>query len=318
MRFTFITILSCFMALKSFSANFEIKSYRFHSHIRENYDRLVLEMAKINGTETPLVKVTNESASEALIEIQNAKLVGAIPESSINNSFMATSRYLGPITFNNDSPANSFSIKLWLKKTDSDVDAFWQDAAGKLVVDVYPKNSLRAKGLNQLHDNRNTASVSAPKIKCNNEELPKYLCFPASARVGLKVKFDVSPYLKTKIQAIPVQLGTIATSSSFSSQDAIVCYPSIARVTPSFTFEAFVEPEQLSNEVFHNEQPMPQTNISNPESLLRQPTSNVQSTEGINTVRENEEDEDALPVAPPPSTSKQLPPSMLLSPKVNN
>ncbi len=303
MRLMLITLITFFMAFKVFSANFEIKGYRFHTHSTEDYDRLVLDMS--GSSETPVIKVNSDSGSEALIEVQNAKLMGVVPESSINNSYVSTSRYLGPINISTESPSGGFTIKLWLKKPNTKIDAFWHTNPSRLVIDVYPQNSLRAKGMEKSR-NRKLAASSTNKPYCKSEELPKYLCFPAGARVGLKVKFDVSPYLKTTIQSIPVQLG--AVSDSLSGQDAIVCYPSIARVTPSFTFEPFVEPEQI-NETSRLESSTPQANAV-PQELLRQPSSKTQSLEGVNNAIESEDE--LLPIAPPPPSGQQLPPALLL------
>lgn len=207
----------------------EIKEYRFQRHPRHGYDRLVLEFYRrdSNSSAEPTVQVSRESATTSTITIQNAVLVGAIPESLINDSFVGKSKYLGPISVNMETTGDSFSLRGELKTSSATLKAFWLANPSRLVIDGISKNRDIAISREGRH--------SSPK----ND----YICFPANAAVGLSVVFQPRDHYREEIQNVRVNLeGNAVTPQATLPEDAILCYPKRAEVNAKLNFEFRASP----------------------------------------------------------------------------
>ena len=213
------------------ASDLEVKDYRFRKHSSQKYERLVLEFAQQN-VKGPEVKLTQAgSGGDASIEMSHSSLVGAIPEASINESYVSGSQYLGPISVSTDTPEGGFTIRTYLKSPNIKLDAFWLSSPSRLVIDAFPHNSPRAHGLSapKRHVAQAKAARSAPKTSKSG-----YVCFPGSTQVGLKVSFRSIHLGNSEADQIPIDL----QRGKHGTEDGIVCYPRSAEVNPQIGFSA--------------------------------------------------------------------------------
>lgn len=212
----------------------EIKTYRFRHNQSSLSERLVLEFAKPANAIKPNVKVTGEpNSGESTVQVTPATLTGAIPEAAINDSYVATSQYLGGITVSTDNPQGGFTVRTFTKMPEVKVDAFWLSQPNRLVIEAYLPNGKRSARVEPKQ--RPTRYPSSSNVSKSDDD--RFLCFPASSRVGLKVKFEPKHMTKKSYQPIPVNLKGNSKGAD-EALDAIVCYPKTSQVSPTFAFEA--------------------------------------------------------------------------------
>jgi len=237
-------------------AEFQIKKFRFNRHLKLGFERLVLEFSSKGGSkESPTIRLVPDNlGKETTIHVSKASLVGAIPESSINEAYTKKSQYFGPISINTDTTAG-FEVRTFTKQSRSIVDAFWLQNPPRLIVDVFPKDSDRAMGPNVVQK-RSTASVavepshpaeqhghpSSVPAKSGKDwtEMEKpgddaILCFPANAQVRANIGFEkgVGRAGTNVAEGIDNTFGAAAAGTP----DTIVCYPKGAQVTPLLKFQ---------------------------------------------------------------------------------
>jgi hypothetical protein len=247
--------LSSLLAAEEAGTELQIKKFRFNRHNKLRFERLVIEFSsKLPSKEIPTLRlIPDKSGKETIIHINKASLIGAIPESAINESYTNKSQYFGPISINTDT-SSGFDIRTFIKQSHSLVDAFWLEKPARLIVDVYPKDSARAGGPNVAIP-RETASGSADvavteknghkpeKVaKAEKEFTPMekpqedlVLCFPANSLVKADVGFEKGS-AKNGAQA-PVSIDKTYAAAAASLQNNIVCYPKSAQVTPLLKFQ---------------------------------------------------------------------------------
>ncbi len=213
------------------AAQLEIRQYRFSRH-GGDHDRLVLEFDRKDsaGHHTPNVKVEKSEGESSLVKLHGAVLLGAIPESLINDSFSKKSRFLGPVSLTMDAPESGLSVRVEHKRSGAQVKALWLQNPSRLVIDAYSHG-----GAGHSPD-RQASSVqhSSPR----RPGLDKLMCFPATSKVSLTVSFQAPAPSSEDIQNIRVNTdGTTLTAAPTPPADAIVCYPRKSFVTASLSFE---------------------------------------------------------------------------------
>ena len=195
--------------------------------------------------------IPDKLGKETTVQVSKATLVGAIPESSMNDSYAKKSHYFGPVSINTDTTAG-FEIRTFIKQSHSIVDAFWLQNPSRLIVDVFPKDSERALGAN-IKTSRTTASfesseptaskVNSTGAKTNRSDWMKLekpeddlvLCFPTNTQVKANIGFEkFTPRLGA---GVPLSIDNTFSSASSSVQESIVCYPKGAQVTPLLKFQ---------------------------------------------------------------------------------
>lgn len=268
------TLYSVFAAATG-ETELQIKKFRFNRHVKLGFERLVIEFENKSPTKnSPIIRlVPNTNGKETTVHINQASLVGAIPESSINDSYVKKSQYFGPVSINSDA-STGFEIRTFIKQSHSIVDAFWLDKPSRLIVDVFPKSSDRAQGPNIVLK-RTTASETgksetrksetgksetgkAESKKSNSEEksegikeatvtegaTPEWtkmekpsdesiLCFPAHTQVKANIAFDKGLTGANAVANVDATYG----AASKNNRDVIVCYPKGAQVTPKLKFQ---------------------------------------------------------------------------------
>jgi hypothetical protein len=215
----------------------EVRQYRFSKH-SGGYDRLVLEFERKDSGNHKAPQVTTHAAEsgEWNIELGNTVLLGAIPESLINESYASKSRFLGPMSLNLDSSHSGFSIRVATKAGTSRVQASWLANPARLVIDAY--------GQKAVHAHRQALSVHHESPK--HPGLDSLMCFPATSKVALTVIFQGSHQQSEELQNIRVNTdGTTLAPSSVPPSDAIVCYPRKSQILASLSFE-----DKPRNEIF--------------------------------------------------------------------
>lgn len=233
--FTFISLLP----LLSFSqTELTIKKFRFQNHSSASFERLVLEFDGTSVNEFPEVRMSElDGQKTAQITVRNVQLVGAIPENLINDSYKGHSRATGPISINPDMPQNGFSIRALIKKDNHQLDAFWLSNPNRLVVDIFPPNSLRASTREPSSTGRSLASVkfeqkkSQPQSEAAANSASPIFCFPANAQMNAEVAFQ--PW--RGMNAVPLAVKDAASVES-EMKEGIVCYPAQSRLYPNLTF----------------------------------------------------------------------------------
>lgn len=149
----------------------EVSRYRFQKYAGQGFERLVLEFKEAkSGTKIPRIK-TESASKEATVHVQNAMLVGVIPESAILASYLSKSKILGPVSIDTYTPT-SFKVHASLKNSEGQVDAFWLHNPSRLVIDAFRSQSARAKG-------PALTKILAKKTKLR----PDYFCFPAGSKI---------------------------------------------------------------------------------------------------------------------------------------
>ena len=249
----FILAITPFFAFSDDDAQLQIKKFRFNRHVKLGFERLVIEFSnKAPGKVVPNIRlIPDKLGKETTVQVSKATLVGAIPESSMNDSYAKKSHYFGPVSINTDTTAG-FEIRTFIKQSHSIVDAFWLQNPSRLIVDVFPKDSERALGAN-IKTSRTTASFessepTASKVNSNGAktnrsdwmklEKPEddlVLCFPTNTQVKANIGFEkFTPRLGA---GVPLSIDNTFSSASSSVQESIVCYPKGAQVTPLLKFQ---------------------------------------------------------------------------------
>lgn len=215
-----------------------MKKFRFRKHSAADFERLVLEFSGPSVEQEVEVKETMAgSERDVSLNVKNAQLVGAIPESALNESLRDNRKWMGPLSFNTDVPKNGFSLRTLLKNSEAQVDAFWLANPTRLVVDVYPKKSPRANSRNLLDSTRKVAShgkshkVENKKQKSEGKQAEPIFCFPANAKMSAAVAY--SPWKGSN--SVPMDVKDPATAQN-EMKEGIVCYPSQSRVHPQVSF----------------------------------------------------------------------------------
>lgn len=252
------TLMVCLTSTAIFAASageteLQIQKFRFNRHVKLGFERLVIEFAsKSAGKSNPVIRLVPDSAGkETTVHVSQATLVGAIPESAINDSYVKKSQYFGPVSISSDS-SNGFEIRTFIKQSHSIVDAFWLEKPSRLIVDVFPKTSDRAQGPNMVVK-RSTASIGnmGERKRSGNENKSEekdstapawtqmdrptdesVLCFPANTQVRANIGFEkgVGPTSAAN------NVDSTYSAASSNTQDLIVCYPKGAQVTPHLKF----------------------------------------------------------------------------------
>lgn len=275
----------------------EIRKFRFNRHSSANFERLVLEFGS-KESELPEVKVTpTASGKDVMINIEATSLVGAIPESSINESFTPKSHWIGPISINSDTPKGGFSVRAFLKNPGAQVDAFWLEAPSRLIVDVFPKESLRASvGRSVLATTASTHKTPARKIASVPTPSPSkdrsVLCFPAQAEVKAKIGFR--KYQGSNQVGVTVNTGE---DRSTNEEEAIVCYPASMRVNPTVTFSS--NDYQATKHLPATHSALPTTNAHTAQVITLAPAPKVEETPLTADERLNHEADLALGLPEP-------------------
>lgn len=230
----------------------QIQKFRFNRHVKLGFERLVIEFANkgISKSAPTIRLVPDNSGKETTIHVSQANLVGAIPEASINESYIKKSQYFGPVSISSDS-SNGFEIRTFIKQSHSIVDAFWLEKPSRLIVDVFPKTSDRAQGPN-IVVKRTTASVGSKAENqrmgsdgksAEKEAAPAWtqmdkpsdesvLCFPANTQVKANIGFEKGTGASSASNNVDSTYGAAGSNT----QDLIVCYPKGAQVTPHLKF----------------------------------------------------------------------------------
>lgn len=221
------------------NAQLEIKKFRFNQHNELVFERLVLEFAsKGGGHHTPSIRLApSASGKETLISVDRVTLVGAIPESTINDSYSKKSRFFGPVSISTDNPTAGFTIRTFVKTSQAVVDSFWLEKPHRLIVDVYPKSSPRAAGpgiLNNFHPQRSVASA-VTHGKTGHKTLPKsvdnVLCFMANAQIVADLGFESAQHARGLSMTVDD-----STMNYGATDKQVVCYPKKALMQPKVTF----------------------------------------------------------------------------------
>jgi len=254
--------------------NLEIAKFRFKHHKKHNFERLVLEFkTKERHIGAPKIELTpSQNNLEAAINISGVTLIGAIPESPINDSYQNKSQFFGPIAINIDNPSVGFSVRASLRKPHTFVDAFWLQYPNRLVIDVFPANSLRTAGPNIVNEvatmkipqngDRQPASHSGSQT-FSSPGKPKVLCFPNHSAVNLSVGFQ-----NRTGDPVAARLQMEEEAKRNQNPNGIVCYPMDSQLTATLHF--YQSDDQLSghDRLGLNMQPTNQT-----ASAPRQPAS---------------------------------------------
>lgn len=256
MRIHFICLILAFTLLpragwSSNGSQIQIKKFRFHQHLGADFERLVLEFTQ-KGAGLPNVRVLPlQNGKEASLNIGEATLIGAIPEATINDSYSKTSRYIGPISINNDNPSLGFTIRTFVKNPTVSIDAFWLKSPTRLIVDVYPKGSLRANGPDVLKHSasRRLASTKKGGLAPNRN----VICFFTAAQVHASLGFELG--------AAPKALNMTVDDSgvNYAADKNVICYPYSAQAQPKVTFDLRTGAPRISSEPVQEQRPVVQT-----------------------------------------------------------
>ncbi len=261
----------------------EIRQYRFSRH-NGGFDRLVLEFERKDANTSVQPKVTTHKSGtprEWSVQVENALLLGAIPESLINDSYVKKSRYLGAISVNMEAPGTGFSVRTGMKGAGTRVQAMWLEHPSRLVIDAYGGPSVA---------HRETSSV-----KSHRPGLADLVCFPAVAKVGLTVVFQAQKQAEEELQNIRVNTDGVNPTDGAPSADAIVCYPKTSQVVAALSFETKPKDSLIHHEL------SPTTHASPiPEPAFTAPAPTAAAPVG------NDLDLDPGPLAMPPGLG-QLP-----------
>ena len=96
-----------------------INQFRFARRKGHASERLVIEFVikdKKARAPKPEIKLSpHPSGKEITVYVSGVVLSGAIPESSINDSFVSQSQFLGPISISTDDPVAPFALRLFFK-----------------------------------------------------------------------------------------------------------------------------------------------------------------------------------------------------------
>jgi hypothetical protein len=198
------------------TGKYEISKYRFSKKSGKSGERLVIEFSTKNKGSKPQVKTQfNSSNKSVAVHIDNASLMGAIPEAMINDTYLPKSNYLGNLNINTDDK-ESFHLKVALKNSVKDVDAFWLDSPARLVLDISTGGGHSTAKGDHSYSSRGIASEEKRSTKSG-----KVMCFHADSQVTPAIMFDK----KLGIQG-----------QQNGAADGIVCYPTSALVDINVTY----------------------------------------------------------------------------------
>ena len=239
----FILVPAVHSAAPDDAPRYEIRKFRFRSHKHKDFERLVVEFKQKGSpsNEIPNVRIDGgTTGKEANIIIEQATLVGAIPEALINDSYVTKSDFLGPISINTDGPTTGFSLRTFLKEPVS-VDAFWLNNPSRLVLDVFPSNSPRVAA--RVPDpepapvRRKLASLRASSQGSDwKESNPnEIVCYPVSAAVSASVNF--TPRNPSAQQFSAVELVAPNGQMQARGPEPVVCFLASAQVVASVAFQ---------------------------------------------------------------------------------
>lgn len=210
----------------------EIKSFRFRKYPSQNFERLILEFNSQNFMETPVIRVTpSPSGNESLVAVDAVQMVGAIPESQINDSYTAKSKFLGPVSINTDGPEVGFNIRTFLKAPVM-LDAFWAKNPNRLVLDAFPASSARSKSRfgeknSERAERKMHRRLASLGTGASTES--DIVCYPLSAAVAASVIFKPNVPALDRSQKTP-------TASRKENKDPVICFLASKAVVPSVAF----------------------------------------------------------------------------------
>lgn len=218
----------------------EIRKYRFFHDVKLQRERLVLEFDRRDFYHESKPRVSFEalSSQEILVKVENAVLMGAIPESLINDSYAHQSKFMGPITMDDRSlTSGGLAMKVKLKDFDLGYTAEWLSSPARLVVDVFPKTGPSAKAIASGGRSRQPKSIDIER-KAKVPGMGDFVCFPAKAKVNLAVVFHPSQKQVEEIQKFRVNIdGTSLGLNNAVDKESIVCYPKEAQVKAALSFQ---------------------------------------------------------------------------------
>lgn len=205
----------------------EIRQYRFAKN--RGFDRLVLEFERkdSNGHAQPTVHAEKAGGKNWNVTVSNSVLLGAIPESLINDLYARKSRFLGPVSVNMDAAKGGFSLSMSTKGVGT-IKASWLSNPARLVIDASGRRELASE------DEGETVSFGH---QSKHPTLAQLICFPATAKVGLTVIFRPTAQQNEELQNIRVNTDGSATTEAALAADQIVCYPKRAQILAALSFE---------------------------------------------------------------------------------
>ncbi len=230
---------------ESDSPQLEIRNYRF-SRFTNTTDRLVLEFHRKDNSGKKLKVRAENKGNEWTVDVENAVLLGAIPEVLINDAYRKSARYLGAFSVNMEGPASGFSMKVGTLK-DARVVAQWLENPTRLVIDTEA-----ASVASRPHRETMSFERTAPK----RPTLDEVMCFPATAKVNLTVSFQPRTSQQEEMQNIRINTnGTTLAAEANPPADAIVCYPKRMAIGAMLSFEERIRNPYLgqksqSSEIF--------------------------------------------------------------------
>jgi hypothetical protein len=264
---------------------YEIKKFRFGGNRRKGYERLVVEFnRKESGPSKPTLKVVpNTSGKEATLYVDQAVLVGAIPEALINDSYVTKSKYLGPVSINTDGSGSGFSIRAFLKDAVT-MEAFLLEHPSRLVLDVIPMNP----------DVIQPISHAVLPTKNNPSRI---VCYPASQQVIATVDFHPKTGEPKTIEMDSAKLDKLEAqliSSTGKKVETAICFPANSQLAPNISYQpklqeptTYVQQDPMfvgSKSSFLSQAP-PMTAIGGggtPQGSLLQPQRSLGSVGGLN------------------------------------
>jgi hypothetical protein len=227
-------------ASASAAPRLEIRKYRFFHDTRLQRERLVLEFERRDFYHESKPRVSFEalSSQEIIVRLENAVLMGAIPESLINDSYAHQSKFMGPISMDDRSMSSGLAMKMKLKDFDLAYKAEWLSSPARLVIDVFPKTGAAAKNL-ALGEGRSRNPKSLRVERKNTvSSFGDFMCFPAKSKVGLAVVFQAGTQATEDLQKFRVNIdGSNIGLETHMDQESIVCYPKTAQVKASLSFQ---------------------------------------------------------------------------------
>jgi hypothetical protein len=220
-------------------SKYEIEKYRF-SKDHDQFERLVFQLRVDGaGAKAPAIVVKQNSGkeeTEALVSVLYVSLVGAIPEATINESFSSKSQLLGPLTILSD-PKSGFTLRINLKKGNTKLDAFWLQSPSRLVMDVFPENSPRAKGV-KLESKawKRIPTTSNGRKKGQSE----FVCFPSKEQLNATVTYEVVTSEDTLIDKKEMKIALDGTKAHLMESE-ISCFPSVDQLSAKISFNPIKE-----------------------------------------------------------------------------
>lgn len=243
-RATYLALFAIVSSQLFAQSELSIAKFRFKKYESSKFERLVLEFSGPEmNEEVEVEKMQSGDKQNVTLTLKNVTLVGAIPEGNMNASYQKEREWIGPLSFNVDKRAQSVTVRTFLSKNGSNVDAFWLNNPTRLVIDAYPQNSPRASSRQIETEDRKTASLKMPKEKMKmgenspvtakprKEAEESIYCFPASAQLNPKISFH--PWSGSS--SIPVKTEKTASLPDRVTEN-IQCFSGRSRVFPEVFF----------------------------------------------------------------------------------